>query len=149
MGNAHTWKCHCMFYRLQNEAVLRGKHPSYQQRRCAMNCGTANLQGKYFQEIFFLGSWGFLEWFGMTKSDPSRNEWQLIYSPQTEKCSTLSFFCSGRIPMRVIQCDEVSEWQNAPEMLKDTRKSTLNLSVPAITPDEEQLPPPWGSNSLH
>lgn len=110
-------KCHFLFYRLQNEAVLSDKHQSYQQRHRAMNCVTPSLQKKVlFEEIFLSGSWSFLDWWvGMTRSDSPESGWQLIpHSNWKMQHTIFFFFCSSRISNRVIQCDGFLEWQNAP-----------------------------------
>lgn len=39
----------------------------------------------------------------------------------------------------VIQCEGFSVWQNSTQIFKDIRKSTLNLAVFAVGPDEGQL----------
>lgn len=128
--NVQKWKCHCRFYRLQNEAVLRGKHPSYQQRHCAMDCVTHNLQRTTFRRDFplrILRLLGLMGWDDEFES--SRKRMAVNTGLKLKNAAHNFFFLYSRISNRVIQCDGFVEWQNASYILKDIRKSTLNLSL--------------------
>lgn len=125
-----------MSYILQNWAVLWYKYLSYE---------TPNLQRQSFGEDCTLR---ICKPFGLMSCDDKAEfsrKWMPVNTVLKLKNAAHISFCSRRISHHVIQCDGFFREANPPNFLKDTRKSILNLAVPAIRPAEEQLLAPGQS----